>query len=283
VLTPKPSVPPEEKKPEDLTPETAKPTTPSAANQAAEKPETTVPAEAPKRKRRTLLWVFFLLLLVGGGIGAWLIFGRSGTRSVSKTATKGYGPRHAPLTYWLVVGPFPAKDGRDLGKVYPPEHAGHKLTSTFKGSKGPLKWKLVKARRNTVDLIGDLGTHTNCSGYGLTFVECPANTKARLGIGSDDGVQVWLNGKQVHKNAVPRSCVPDQDIVPVTLKKGVNEIFIKVAQGTGQWAFAVTIKDPKGKALSGLNGRLPKRIKIPGTAKPKKPVNPAKTAPPKKR
>jgi hypothetical protein len=51
-------------------------------------------------------------------------------------------------------------------------------------------------------------------------------TEALLGIGSDDGVKVWLNGELVHENWIDRGVEPDDDVVPVTFSCTVS--FFKV-------------------------------------------------------
>ncbi len=49
-----------------------------------------------------------------------------------------------------------------------------------------------------------------------------------LGIGSDDDVKVWLNGELVHSHRVARGVDVNQDIVGVRLRKGENELLIKM-------------------------------------------------------
>lgn len=51
---------------------------------------------------------------------------------------------------------------------------------------------------------------------------------------SDDGIRVWVNGKQVHSHEVGRRCRP-HDAVPLKLKAGTNRIFVKVDPCTGEW------------------------------------------------
>jgi hypothetical protein len=50
-------------------------------------------------------------------------------------------------------------------------------------------------------------------------------------VGSDDTVRVWINGKQVHEYATPRSAKPDDDKVPVHLDAGWNKVLVKVVNG----------------------------------------------------
>jgi hypothetical protein len=54
-----------------------------------------------------------------------------------------------------------------------------------------------------------------------------------LYIGSDDGIQVWLNGKKVHDKNVKRALKAAEDKVPVELKAGKNLLLLKLDQGDG--------------------------------------------------
>ncbi|MEN6429097.1 MAG: hypothetical protein ABFE13_27425 [Phycisphaerales bacterium] len=77
-------------------------------------------------------------------------------------------------------------------------------------------------------------------GYAWAQIDMPEEKSAVLGIGSDDHVKVWLNGKLVHENWVSggRGVVPDNDRVPVTFKKGTNQLVLKIQNGGGAWGFA---------------------------------------------
>jgi hypothetical protein len=52
-------------------------------------------------------------------------------------------------------------------------------------------------------------------------------------VGSDDGVRIWLDGKQVHEFTRDRKATPDQDRVRVELNKGWNKILVKVVNRQG--------------------------------------------------
>ena len=58
-----------------------------------------------------------------------------------------------------------------------------------------------------------------------------------LGIGSDDSVKVWLNGELVHQNWTTRGVGIDNDRVPVTFKKGMNQLVLKIQNQGGPWGF----------------------------------------------
>ena len=58
-----------------------------------------------------------------------------------------------------------------------------------------------------------------------------AGVEAR--VGSDDSVKVWMNGEEVHKNAVNRGAGDFQDTFEVDLKKGDNVFMVKVCERGG--------------------------------------------------
>ena len=56
-----------------------------------------------------------------------------------------------------------------------------------------------------------------------------------------------MNGKLVHSNPAYRGAYPDQDKIPVDLKRGWNKLLVKVLQGGGGWGFYVRFVDPEGE------------------------------------
>jgi len=55
---------------------------------------------------------------------------------------------------------------------------------------------------------------------------------ALLTLGSDDGIKVWLNGKQIHAVDVSRALKTDLDKVPVTLNLGTNTLLFRLNNHT---------------------------------------------------
>jgi hypothetical protein len=69
----------------------------------------------------------------------------------------------------------------------------------------------------------------------------------QLWAGSDDGLQITVNGKIVHTNPGMRGCSEDQDKVKdVELVKGWNTVLLGISQGGGGWGFCLRVKDEKG-------------------------------------
>jgi len=79
-------------------------------------------------------------------------------------------------------------------------------------------------------------------GYAWTEFQVPVETDAWLGLGSDDGVKLWLNGELVHDKWIRRSSRVDDDVVPLHLKKGANRLLIKIQNATIDWSFVYRLR-----------------------------------------
>ena len=151
------------------------------------------------------------------------------------------------ITEWHVIGPFPgAKPGQiSLDDKTPLDNiaAGKiDLAAAVKVGDKTLKWtKGTLRKRGQVWLDDALGRHNFCIAFGYAEVESVHARECVLGVGSDDGIKVWLNGKLVHSNEVMRAYSPGEDEVPVFLQAGVNRIVIKLSQGEGGWGFGIQV------------------------------------------
>jgi hypothetical protein len=105
-----------------------------------------------------------------------------------------------------------------------------------------LVWQRVAPREDFVDLGRGAGDTDNCVGYAWTEIESPAETDAWFGIGSDDGLKVWVNGRLVANSWVVRPSRLDDDVVPFRLRAGKNRILIKVQNETAAWSFIARLR-----------------------------------------
>jgi hypothetical protein len=79
-------------------------------------------------------------------------------------------------------------------------------------------------------------------GYAWAEFESPADTDAWLGLGSDDGVKIWLNGTLVLDKWIRRPSRVDEDVVPLRLRKGPNRMLVKIQNITGEWSFIYRLR-----------------------------------------
>ena len=93
---------------------------------------------------------------------------------------------------------------------------------------------------NINDMVNDIGLGTDNIdfhvAYGSIVLDVTTAQVSRLFVGSGDAVKVWLNGKQVHNNAVDRDAEDYQEDFPVTLKRGRNILLVAVYEGEGWWS-----------------------------------------------
>jgi hypothetical protein len=154
---------------------------------------------------------------------------------------------------WLVLGPLPYPV---QGDIYFTSKKGHSVafdtdsldfvnfTPKVTIDNTDYEWSILESTSGTVDLRQlDKNKNDFQIAYVWAQIEMPEETNGVLGIGSDDGVKVWLNGKLVHENWLYRDVVPDNDRVPVTFRKGTNQLVLKVQNVLGPWGFSCRVLD----------------------------------------
>jgi len=98
------------------------------------------------------------------------------------------------------------------------------------------QWSLRESYIGTVDLGHRYKDNLQIT-YAWAQIDMPRERQGVLGIGSDDAVKVWLNGELVHENWASRGLVVDDDRVPVTFKKGMNQLVLKIQNHGFEWGF----------------------------------------------
>jgi len=139
------------------------------------------------------------------------------------------------------------KDGQTVHKTaFPPEKDGKDVA-----------WQRLKkgVGKETVNLEQGVGRHGRCCVYVQATVISPADQAVRLGLGSDDGIKAWVNGKLVHDHWTTRGCTPGEDTAKADLKKGENVLLLKVTNEGSHWAFSCRVTRPNGMPVDGLKVR----------------------------
>jgi len=155
------------------------------------------------------------------------------------------------VSQWHAIGPFkgptPGKISLSVTTAFEDDYTKRgdgmvDLKQTYRIGEKTHKWVPCTAgRAGKVDLVAALGAEEWCIGYAYTEVETVQGRETVLGIGSDDGVKVWLNGKLIHTAEQPRGYTPSSDTVSVYLKPGVNRILMKVDNYVAGWACGLRV------------------------------------------
>ncbi len=106
------------------------------------------------------------------------------------------------------------------------------------------EWAVLDSEHGIIDLTQLSASNNDLNiAYVWAQIDMSEEMTGTLGIGSDDGVKVWLNGELVHENWLHREVKPDNDSVPVTFRKGKNQLVLKVQNALGTWGFSCRLLD----------------------------------------
>ena len=135
---------------------------------------------------------------------------------------------------WFHAGPFKAANHNEaFSTVYPPEEHVD-LSATFEGG---LKWEEHTDWEDGTP-HNDLLSGENSANFLYRVVDSPRPQPVHLSLGSDDGIQVWVNGRKVLSKNVGRNVAKaDQEKLTIQLAQGRNELLIKISNGGGKTGY----------------------------------------------
>lgn len=144
---------------------------------------------------------------------------------------------------WSVLGPFDNADGKGLAKMLDPEKAFDPAME-YTGTAGKkIKWqKKNDATSGYVDFYKIFTPNEHVLAYAYRTIVLPEARTMQFGVGSNDGVRVWINGKLFLDRQLSRKAEPNQDVITVPMNKGENAILVKVDQLKRGWGFYFTEK-----------------------------------------
>lgn len=100
-------------------------------------------------------------------------------------------------------------------------------------------WTLASPNKEGIVNLLAIHKGENRLAYGVSTFNCEAAQPGILGFRSDDGIEVWLNGKKIHSANVLRGINHNWEEVPVEFAKGENVLLVKVSQAEMEWGFMV--------------------------------------------
>ena len=141
---------------------------------------------------------------------------------------------HVKPQVWM-LGPVPDADG--FQTVHAVETAAIDLAAKVAVDGKAFEWKLTKTTSPDRPLFNFntlFGPSPNSSVYSLVRFDVPTAQRMQLLVGSEDGVRVWHNGKLVFTNDVVRPLQQLDDVVPLDLLAGSNDILVRVRMQSGR-------------------------------------------------
>lgn len=164
------------------------------------------------------------------------------------------------LTDWLGLGLFANDAGEGVGRDF--IDILHPTKDRYKGSFDDIYWRRIGQRNVRVDLNGFYASSDprnplnpeNVCAYVMTALHSPTEQSAFLELaGSDDYVQVWLNGRSLMAWPLMLSPVPKRR--PIDLTTGKNVLMLKSCEGIGDWYFTARITDADGHDIPDITAR----------------------------
>ncbi len=146
-------------------------------------------------------------------------------------------------TPWLEAGPF-AGDRDALfdqrsdadSRPVPPQKDAY------------AKWERRPLFRDTTVIALPGGTHNS---YVARRLLIPTQRKLSVGVGSDDGIRVTVDAREVHSHRIDRGVQPDADRFTMDLASGEHALIMKIVNTGGEGGFYWKHRDPD-ETLSGV-------------------------------
>lgn len=144
------------------------------------------------------------------------------------------------LTTWSISGPYKVEN-YDANRLFnemsfPPETDINSVKD----------WRILpmKVRADGLiyaDLFEFLNGELECVAYVACKITVPEPSAAKILLGTNDGVKVWLNGKLIHSFPDGRTMIPDEDQVSVNLEKS-NILLMAVYNQGANWEFTAKLQ-----------------------------------------
>lgn len=147
----------------------------------------------------------------------------------SEHAGFGMGPRR-----WTLLGPV---------------DAGHTFTPAQLRSLSPVPgrddWSaVVRFADDRIDLDKLYDDPTHCAVYAFTRFTMATSDSVRVWVGSDEDLQVWIDGELVHAFEGRRRHVLGGVRQPAFIEAGDHTLLIRAGQGRGRFDFSINICEP---------------------------------------
>ena len=164
------------------------------------------------------------------------------------------------LSSWKLVGIFDNKDEKGFDIAYGPEKNATEIDTkaSYQDAQESLEWMDHNTIEPTglVDLNEIIGKKKGVIVYALANYDCDKEQSVDIRIGCINAHKVWVNGELVMSNEIYHNGIsPDKFVGKANLKKGKNEVLIKVCQNeqtqpwAQRWQFQLRICDATGKAI----------------------------------
>ncbi|MFH1570070.1 MAG: DUF362 domain-containing protein, partial [Gemmatimonadota bacterium] len=141
----------------------------------------------------------------------------------------GMGPRR-----WTLLGPL------DAGAVPSPEAAAGFRPTPGKDGWSPVVW----FGHDKIDLDRYYDDPSHCSAFAFTWFRMAQSDSVRFWIGSDEGMQVWIDGVSIYAHQGRRQHLLGMEQIPGYVTAGEHALLVRADQTRGTFDFSFNICEP---------------------------------------
>ncbi len=153
------------------------------------------------------------------------------------------------FTEWMMTNPITVSsnaenDSIDYLKAMKGElNAVPKVTQEFNYNNHTYRWRRTSSIYfDVVNLNNEFpGNNTNVVSYAFANIDCPNDMIVKTSIGSTDDIDVIINGKLDYRIRDNQKLKIDKNVFELPLKKGRNNLMLKLYQKDGDWKFTFRI------------------------------------------
>lgn len=156
------------------------------------------------------------------------------------------------LTDWWLLGPLPSRAAlvsHDIIDTTGPIH----LSAVVQVGEATYTWthNTSSDAAGIVDLDSIYGQRDDTGAYAYRQVTSDRDRNVQLRLASDDDIVIWVNGQEVFRRMGRRGIDKriDTDAANARLRKGKNEILVKVLDVGGAWQFVMRLADEQGRTI----------------------------------
>ena len=140
---------------------------------------------------------------------------------------------------WLVTNAVPCPSTG----LNTPTALEERIGRGFPGSCETFSWKAAPeeafTRSGLLDMRQAVADKNFVMAYAYTAVAAPAAGEYLLDVEHDDMMRVWVNGQSVFESQSALPAVLTRKLIKVNLRKGQNDLLVKICQQKNYWEFGV--------------------------------------------
>ena len=158
------------------------------------------------------------------------------------------------ITNWLIAGPLPnLKDTNSIRQGFFYDYLaglGGESNSIISSKtvipgRESIVFSNFISKTDFVNLDSIFKMPDNAVAYAFTFIEVENSTSVYLHAGSDDGISVWIDDKNILNKYIERGYSTDEDFKLINLTKGRHRLLVKIEDSFGAWKFSIRFTDKK--------------------------------------